>query len=114
MQLPSVRTLKYYVDANLKSAGDSHSRILQSRKQYIEMLEEKAKQSIENSSNPGNYILGGGAVLNDYFCIFYLTEKTCLPLSEGVLIMDEVKVLCLLNKLCSHLYPGNYLKSVPG
>ena len=35
MQLPSVRTLKYYVDANLESAGDSHSRILESRKQYM-------------------------------------------------------------------------------
>lgn len=53
VQLPSVRTLKYYVDANLESAGDSVPRIMQNRKQYISMVEEVTKKSIEKASDPG-------------------------------------------------------------
>jgi len=40
LQLPSVRTLKYYIDANL-NAGDSMERLKQSRKHYIAFIEEK-------------------------------------------------------------------------
>lgn len=53
MQLPSVRNLKYYVDANLESAGDSISRISQSRKQYVAMIEEMAEEKVENAHDPG-------------------------------------------------------------
>lgn len=41
LQLPLVRTLKYYIDANLESAGDSMERLKQSRKQYVAFTEEK-------------------------------------------------------------------------
>lgn len=51
IQLPSIRTLKDYIDANLECAGDSLSRIQQSRKEYVEMVEERKKQ--DNRSNSG-------------------------------------------------------------
>ena len=41
LQLPCVRTLKYYIDANLESAGDSLERLQQSRKQYCALVEER-------------------------------------------------------------------------
>ena len=41
LQLPSVRSLKFYIDANLESAGDSIPRLKESKKQYLEMVEEK-------------------------------------------------------------------------
>ena len=53
VQLPSIRTLKYYVDANLENAGDSTSRIIQSRKEYIAMIEEMAKEKADKISDPG-------------------------------------------------------------
>jgi hypothetical protein len=55
VQLPSVRTLKYYVDANLESAGDSTSRIMQSRKEYVAMVEEMAKEKADKINDPGKY-----------------------------------------------------------
>ena len=44
LQLPSVRSLKFYIDANLESAGDSIPRLKESRKQYLEMVEEKKNE----------------------------------------------------------------------
>lgn len=41
LQLPSVRSLKFYINANLESAGDSIPRLKESRKQYLVMIEEK-------------------------------------------------------------------------
>ena len=51
LQLPCVRTLKYYIDANLESAGDSVERLQQSRKQYVALIEEKKVQ--EENTNKG-------------------------------------------------------------
>ena len=51
LQLPCVRTLEYYIDANLKSAGDSVERLQQSRKQYVALIEEKKVQ--EENTNKG-------------------------------------------------------------
>ena len=49
LQLPCVRTLKYYyIDANLESAGDSVERLQQSRKQYVALIEEKKKLQDKN------------------------------------------------------------------
>lgn len=50
LQLPSVRTLKYYIDANLESAGDSMERLKQSRKQYVAFTEEKRKESMDKAT----------------------------------------------------------------
>ncbi len=49
VQLPCVRTLKYYIDANLESAGDCTPRIKLIRAQYEAML-EKNKASKERGS----------------------------------------------------------------
>ena len=91
VQLPSVRTLKYHVDANLEGAGESTSRIIQSRKEYIAMVEEVAKEKAEKTSDPGRY--------KQYLYWTTYTRSCCttdkkvlLPLSKGTLIIDEVKV----------------------
>ncbi len=47
VQLPCFRTLKYYIDANLESAGDCTPRIKLSRHQYKEMIDQVKK------SDPG-------------------------------------------------------------
>ena len=103
VQLPSVRTLKYYyVDANLESAGDSTSRIIQSRKEYIAMVEEIAKEKADKINDPGTC---------RYTIIFIRSKCTCayqnvtdkrvlLPLSKGTLIIDEVKVWYVM---CVHM-----------
>ena len=41
LQLPSVRTLKYYIDANLEGAGDCMNRLEDERRHYLLMLEKK-------------------------------------------------------------------------
>lgn len=47
--MPSVRSLKFYIDANLESAGDSIQRLKESRKQYLEMIKEKENE-VDKSS----------------------------------------------------------------
>ena len=56
VQLPSVGTLKYYVDGNLESAGDSTSRIMQSRKEYVAIVEEMAKEKADKMNDPGTCV----------------------------------------------------------
>ena len=46
-----VRTLKYYVDANLESAGDCTPRIKLMRKQYEAMIEQVKKSKDEQVSS---------------------------------------------------------------
>ena len=41
LQLPSVRTLKYYMDAKLEGAGDCMNRLEDERRHYLLMLEKK-------------------------------------------------------------------------
>ncbi len=59
LQLPCVHTLKYYIDANLESAGDSLERLQQSRTQYCALVEDRKKEFEEkkkdarDSSNEG-------------------------------------------------------------
>ena len=43
LQLPSVRTLKHYVCANLEDAGECMDRLEQERRQYLVMVEEKRR-----------------------------------------------------------------------
>ena len=47
MQVSSVRTLKHYVDANLEGAGESTSRIILIRKEYIAIVEDMAKEKAD-------------------------------------------------------------------
>ena len=94
VQLPSVRTLKYYVDGNLESAGDSTSRIMQSRKEYVAMVEEMAKEKADKMNDPGTCV----DIHREHLDYMYMTvlviadKKILLPLSKGTLIIDEVKV----------------------
>lgn len=41
LRLPTVRTLKYYIDANLEGAGDCIDRLEEERKHYLVMLDQK-------------------------------------------------------------------------
>ena len=41
LQLPSVRSLKYYIDANLEEAGDCLKRLEDEQKHYLVMVENK-------------------------------------------------------------------------
>ena len=41
IQLPSIRTLKYYIDANLEGAGNCMQRLEDERKHYLVMLEQR-------------------------------------------------------------------------
>ena len=54
LQLPCVRTLKYYIDANLESTGDSMEWLQESRKQYTELIKEKRRLQEENCSKGEN------------------------------------------------------------
>ena len=48
VQLPSE-------DTNLEGVGESTSRIIQNRKEYIAMVEEVAKEKAEKTSDPGRF-----------------------------------------------------------
>ena len=41
LQLPSVRTSKHYVGANLEDAGECMDRLEQERQQYLVMVEKR-------------------------------------------------------------------------
>lgn len=62
LQLPSVASLKAFTSFNVESAGVFEERLAFSRKQYDAMVEEKCCAS------------------------------QAIPLSEGILVFDEVKV----------------------
>lgn len=49
LQLPSVRTLKHYIDGNLEEAGDSMERLKIERKKYLEMVEQKATGKLKQN-----------------------------------------------------------------
>lgn len=49
LQLPSVRLLKSYIDANLEVAGDSLERLKQSRKMYAAMVKEIEKENVKKT-----------------------------------------------------------------
>ena len=57
MQLPCIRTLKYYIDANLENAGDSMERLQESRRQYVALIEEKKTLQEENEKKGMNTAL---------------------------------------------------------
>ena len=44
LQLPSVRTLKHYIDANLEEAGECLQRLEEEQKHYLDMVEKKKKE----------------------------------------------------------------------
>ena len=58
VQLPSVRFLKYFIDANLEDAGDSRDRLVQSRKNYLAMVEEKTQEVEKKIEEQGKYQFG--------------------------------------------------------
>lgn len=43
MQLPSVRTLKHYIDANLEEVGDCIECLEDERKHYLAMVEKRLR-----------------------------------------------------------------------
>ena len=43
LQLPSRRTLKEYIDANLEEAGECEEHLEDERKRYLEMIEERKR-----------------------------------------------------------------------
>lgn len=53
LQLPSVRTLKLYIDANIEDAGDSISRLQHKWKEYEAMLAEIKRKEEHSASGKG-------------------------------------------------------------
>ncbi len=61
LQLPCVRTLKHYIDANMENPGDSADRLRLSRKQYLSLIEEKERafdERKDTASSQANGLLG--------------------------------------------------------
>ena len=54
LQLPSVRTLKYYIDANLEEGGDCLKRLEEERRHYVLMKEQKKQELADGSKQRGN------------------------------------------------------------
>ena len=96
LQLPCVRTLKYYIDANLESTGDSMERLQESRKQYTELIKEKRRLQEENCSKGENVCITSNYApyIHFYACMKCagITTQVLLPTGEGSLILDEVNV----------------------
>ena len=70
LQLLCVRTLKYYIDANLESAGDSVERLQQSRKQYVAITEEQKVQE-ENTDKGWSEVEEHVTHNYTFVCIIY-------------------------------------------
>ena len=89
-----MRTLKYYIDANLESAGDSVERLQQSRKQYVALIEEKKKLQEEKVDKGWSKVEELNVTHNySFMCINIGSQsQVILPIGEGSLIIDEVKV----------------------
>ena len=48
VQLPSIRTLKHFIDANLEEAGECLKRLEEERKHFVSMIEKK-KQDLADT-----------------------------------------------------------------
>ena len=48
LQLPSVRTLKDYIDGNLEDAGECMKRLQEERRLYVVMIEQKKQGLIDS------------------------------------------------------------------
>ena len=55
IQLPSLRFLKYFIDANLEDVGDSRARLVESRKSSLAMVKEKTKEVEKKIEERGNF-----------------------------------------------------------
>ena len=53
MQLPSTRTLKHFIDANLEEAGECLTRLTEERRQYISMVEKRREELKEKEAQKG-------------------------------------------------------------
>ena len=85
LQLPCVRTLKHYVDFNLEEAGEVEKRLVDKKTEYDKLVSlqkerlktKKVRRQEENE------------VQN---CEEDVSIEGVLPIGEGSLILDEVKV----------------------
>lgn len=89
LQLPGVRTLKHYIDANLEQAGEVERRLQEKKKQYDSLI-SLSKQQIEEKVKKSSTEDTSSAT------------KGVLPLGEGAMIIDEVKVCVVF--VCSSNY----------
>ena len=78
LQLPCVRTLKYYIDFNLEEAGEVEKRLVEKKVQYDRLV----SLTQENISRKSSRLLVESEE----------DKSEVLPLGEGSLIIDEVKV----------------------
>lgn len=95
LQLPCVRTLKFYIDSNLEDAGEVEERLLVKKGQYklVLMHQQLHLQRTKTQEEDGE-----GAVHS---------STGVLPIGEGALIIDEVKVCSdahILHSFTSHPY----------
>ena len=80
LQLPCVRTLKFYIDSNLEGAGDSVKRLQQCRVHYNALIEEKEKVLEENSKRGNIYSMFVKLVL-------FLDVGTCIHVYAYYLLL---------------------------
>ena len=78
LQLPCVRTLKYYIDFNLEEAGEVEKRLVEKKVQYDRLV----SLTQENISRKSSRLLVESEE----------DKSEVLPLGEDSLIIDEVKV----------------------
>ena len=81
LQLPCVRTLKHYIDSNLEEAGEVEKRLVDKKTEYdrlVSLHKDDLRARRKEDSESEN------------FC--EVDVDGALPIGEGSLILDEVKV----------------------
>lgn len=84
MQLPHVRTLKHYIDSNLEKAGEVEKRLVDKKSEYMKLVSlhrERLAAKKARRQESTNVVVD--------------CEEVVLPIGEGSLVLDEVKVITL-------------------
>ena len=89
LQLPSVRILKDYVDANIEDAGECMKRLEEERKLYLAMIEQKQQDLVDRKEG----LLCGIHTIEMFILYFPFSEHKVLPTGDRVMITDEVNVI---------------------
>ena len=118
MRLPSVRTLKHYIDANLEEAGDCIEHLEDERKHYLAMVEKKdldyKKLHQQGMCKLIHFTCTDSLHMYDNRLLYLKPESShcgdvtpnVLPTGERILIIDEVKV-CLVKAHVNMMYPDS-------
>lgn len=95
LQLPCVRTLKYYIDFNLEEVEEVEKRLLENKTQYdnlVALAREKVSSKVLRLDDEED-------------------SSELLPIGEGSLVIDEVKVRSMMLHYFRNVF---FLKYVHG